>query len=164
MTPDLDCCYCPARHFPNRTKLNEHQEQHRLAELASRPCDPHVLLREALVWAEDAGALRAFDDYERGLLDVARLEPGKPIPGYPASLFGAFDGLAIRVAIADRASGPGLVVHLFYGDETSITLRRPLPAMFAAPKHNTTLRDSRAIAERFEAANAAGLRAEGDAA
>jgi len=163
--PDrLTCCYCSVDRFRSRQALADHEDVHRLAELAARPADPHMVLREAMVWAEDAGAFNAFDDRERRLFDVTRLAPGRPIPGYPASLFGKFDELSIRVAIADRASGPMLVVHLLYRDGTSIKLRRALPLEFHLTPSSPALRDTTEIAREFEAAVEAGLQAEREAA
>lgn len=140
MTTGLACPYCPAARFPSRTRLNEHSEECRLRFLP--PADPLAVLREALVWAEDAGAFDTLASYERQLLDVTKLAPGKPIPGYPVSLFGQHESVSVRVAMASKASGAALIVHLLYRDGTSWKMRRMLPPEFAVRPINTLQKEA----------------------
>lgn len=159
MTTDIFCPYCPAVRFPNRTRLNEHAEQCRLAELAARPRDPLAVLREALVWADDDGW---FDDLSadiRAMLAPAKLAPGKSTPGYSACLLGEFDGLSVRVTIS--ADGATMQVMLARKPRLFHRTRLHLPAQFAMPvEHTPALRNSRSLAERLAEAAAKGIEAE----
>lgn len=147
------CCYCPADRFGSRQALADHEDAHRLAELASRPVDPLAVLREALVWAGDTGLLRLAAD-DMALLDVARLEPGKPIPGYAAVLVRSEGSALVRVALPpDGRSLAVMVTRL----TTALRLRVRLPPEFHMAPPAPPLRDSRALAERLAEAAAQGL-------
>lgn len=160
MSTDLACCFCPADRFPNRARLNEHLDDHRVAELATRPADPLAVLREALVWAEDTGLLRLAPD-DAALLDVAQLVPGKPIPGYAAVLVRSEGSVLVRVGLPpDGRSLAVMVTRL----STSLRLRVRLPPEFHMARPSPALRDTATVARRFEAAREAGLQNERNAA
>lgn len=128
MTADLHCCYCPVARFANRTRLAEHIEECRLAHLP--PADPLVVLREALVWAIDDGALRLIPAEFHPLFEPARLRPVKSPPGFVASLVGdAHEGVAVRA----RLTTGGRELHLQV-DVPPLMFQRTrvhLPAQFA---------------------------------
>lgn len=155
MSTDLACCFCPADRFPNRARLNEHLDDHRVAELATRPADPLAVLREALVWAEDTGLLRLAPD-DAALLDVAQLVPGKPIPGYAAVLVRSEGSVLVRVALPPDGRTLAVMVT-----RPSTSLRVRLPPEFHMALPAPAPRDTAAIASAFEAAVEAGLRAAG---
>lgn len=159
-----DCCYCPARRFPSQAALTDHIERAcpvYAAERATRPRDPLAVLRDALAWAEDAGAFDVLPDRERDYLYVERLDVGKPIPGYPRSLFAQHPNVSVRVAIAARRGGASLVVHLLYRDGLSVMMRRALPERFALPVERApVLADSRAMMDRYHEARERGLGSE----
>lgn len=125
-----DCCHCPARRFGNRTALAEHEHQHELAALAAAPRDPLDVLRDALLWAQDEGALCLAPE-DLVLIDIANLAPSKSIPGYSAVLRCNAGNATARVALAiDGRSLAVLVVRT--QPATSMRLRVQLPAAFAA--------------------------------
>ena len=102
------CAWCPARRFPSRQALAVHERAHRLAEFATIPRDPLAVLREALIWAIDDGALRLIHADVRPLLEPARLRPVKAPPGFVASLIGKHDGVEVRA----RLTTGGRELHL----------------------------------------------------
>lgn len=129
---ELACPYCPAHRFPNRTRLNEHAEQCRLAFLTKTPRDPLAVLREALVWADDEGALRLAPD-DLALVDVAALAPSKPIPGYAAVLRHNAGNATARVALSiDGRALSVMVVRT--GPPSAMRLRVQLPAQFVVAR------------------------------
>ena len=105
---ELSCPYCPAARFPNRTRLNEHAEECRLAMIATIPCDPLAVLREALVWAEDEDRLRLIPAELRPLFEPRRLQAVKSPPGFVASMVGNAGVIEVRA----RLKTGGLELHL----------------------------------------------------
>ena len=134
--PDgYDCCYCPQRRFPSRTALDEHIEHDcvvHAAERTAHPRDPLAVLREALVWAIDEGALRLATD-DLALVDVATLAPSKSIPGYAAVLRHNAGNATARVALTiDGRALSVMVVRT--GPPSAMRLRVQLPAQFVVAR------------------------------
>ena len=162
MTTDLTCPYCPAARFASQSALTDHIEHAcpvYAAERTARPRDPLAVLREALIWAIDDGALRLIPAEFHPLLEPARLRPGKPAPGFPASLIGESAGVTVRARITD--GGRELHVHLSAPPREFQRTRVHLPAEFALPVERAPLlRDSRALAERLADAVERGMESE----
>lgn len=140
MTTDLYCTHCPAARFPNRTRLAEHERQHELAELAKHPREPLAVLREALVWAIDEGALRLIPAEFHPLFEPARLRPVKSPPGFAASLVGKCDGVEVRARLT--AGGRELHLQVDIPLRASQRTRVHLPVEFAARPINTLQKEA----------------------
>lgn len=125
----LVTAYCPADRFRSRQQLADHEHEHRRAELATRPADPLMVLREALVWAIDEDALRLIPAEFHPLFEPARLRPVKSPPGFVASLVGKHDGVEVRA----RLTTGGLEMHLQVDVPPRLSQRTRvrLPAEFA---------------------------------
>jgi hypothetical protein len=67
-----------------------------------------AVLREALVWAADEGALRLIPAEFHPLFEPARLRPVKSPPGFEAVLVGKHDGVEVRA----RLTTGGRELHL----------------------------------------------------
>lgn len=140
MSGDLSCCYCPADRFRSRQALADHESEHRLAELATRPCDPLMVLREALVWAADADALRLIPAEFHPLLKPARLRPVKAPQGFVASLVGKHDGVEVRARLT--TGGRELHLQVDIAPRLSQRTRVRLPAEFGVRQINSLQKEA----------------------
>lgn len=131
---ELACSYCGAHRFRARQALADHEHDHRLAEFASQPADPLAVLREALVWAQDEGALRLIPAEFHPLFESARLRPVKSPPGFAASLVGKSDGTEVRARLT--AGGRELHLQVDIPLRASQRTRLHLPAEFAVARIN----------------------------
>lgn len=155
-----DCAWCPARRFPSRQALADHEREHRLAELATIARDPLAVLREAVVWAQDEGALRLIPAEFHPLFDLTRLRQVRSASGFVASLVGKSDGIEVRARLTD--GGRELHLQVDIPPRASQRTRVHLPAEFALlVERGPVPRDSRAMAERLAEAAARGVEAEG---
>lgn len=163
MTADIFCAFCPAGHFVSQQALTDHMERDCLGyaaeRTAARPRDALAVLREALVWAQDEGALRLIvEEFHPLIAPGAHFRPVKSPPGFAASLVSKCADVAIRARLT--TGGRELHIQIDVPPRSFQRTRLHLSPEFAlAYDHAPVLRDSRALAERLAEAAERGAHA-----